>query len=96
MGYALFKRKTSEEVAVKQIQKHMSDFKYVSDMLAYVSFVPFESPEHGLDNMNSISEGVLHEFLSQFLSENVKKEKKSKLGVSDLKLASAIQESLEV
>ena len=59
MGYALFQIKASEEVAsnLTKVQKNLLDYKYVADMASLTSFVPFDTPEHGLENMNSISEG---------------------------------------
>jgi nucleolar protein 56 len=95
LGYALFQRHQQEEIAVKQITSSMNDFSKFSDMVKFVAFAPFESPEHGLENVNNISEGILHPFLLNFLEMNLGSGKKVKLGVSESKLGGAIQEELQ-
>lgn len=59
MGYALFKRNESEEIgsSSKVAQKSIQDFKSFSELVKLKSFVPFEDPEHSLDNINKLSEG---------------------------------------
>jgi len=76
-------------------------------MVTFESFAPFRSAEDALENINAVSEGVLHEYLKEFLSRVIsskdkkdkKKEKnktKIQLGVSEEKLASSIQEKLDI
>lgn len=95
LGYALFQRHQSEEIAVKQIRSSIADFSKFKDMVKFVAFAPFESPEHGLENANSISEGILHPFLAHFLEMHVGSGKNVRLGVSESKLGGAIQEELD-
>ncbi|KAL0478089.1 nucleolar protein 56 [Acrasis kona] len=93
LGYALFERHKQEEIAVKQIRGSLADFSKLSDMVKFVAFAPFESPEHGLENVNNVSEGILHPFLSNFLEMHLGT-KKVKLGILETKLGGAIQEQL--
>ncbi|KAH3790086.1 nucleolar protein 56-like isoform X2 [Dreissena polymorpha] len=100
-GYGLFRVKEFEEVgmllpAVEEGVKELSKFNSVVKM---VSFSPFKSGTNALDNMNSISEGIIHEDLRLFIETNVpqsSKKQKVVLGVSDPKIGSAISEELSV
>merc|ERR1712168_612549 len=54
---------------------------------------------NALENMNSISEGVVHDDLKVFLESNVpvgKKKSKVQLGISDAKIGSSIQEDCNI
>ncbi|CAG2107621.1 unnamed protein product, partial [Medioppia subpectinata] len=62
-----------------------------------IAFSPFKSGTNALDNINSISEGIVHEDLHLFLETNVpKSSKKAKvvLGVADSRIGASIQEVL--
>ena len=96
LGFALFLRNEMEEIALSKLQQTVLDYTKFSAMVKYVSFAPFESPEHGLENANNISEGELHEFLANFLDMNLAKVSKARLGLVESKLGGAIQEHLEV
>eukprot|EP01088_Endostelium_zonatum_P005734 TRINITY_DN175_c1_g1_i1.p1 TRINITY_DN175_c1_g1~~TRINITY_DN175_c1_g1_i1.p1 ORF type:complete len:505 (+),score=121.91 TRINITY_DN175_c1_g1_i1:84-1598(+) len=102
-GYALFQRTETDEIGqeLKAVQQSTQDFGRFASIVKLTSFIPFPTSESALENINSISEGVLHPFLSSFLQANLpvtKKKKKSsfELGVSDDKLASGIAESLNI
>merc|ERR1712168_346952 len=54
---------------------------------------------NALENMNSISEGVVHDDLKVFLESNVpvgKKKSKGQLGISDAKIGSSIQDGCNI
>lgn len=96
-GYALFRVKEFEEVGLLQpeVEDSVQDLSRFNSIIKLVAFSPFKSGTNALDNMNSISEGVLHEDLHLFLETNVpapSKKQKSMLGVCDQKLGAAIQE----
>jgi len=102
-GYALFQRTEADEIGqeLKEVQKSTQDFGRFASIVKLTSFIPFPTSESALENINSVSEGVVHPFLSSFLQANLpvsKKKKKSafELGVSDDKLASGIAESLNI
>lgn len=95
LGYALFQRHQQEEIAVKQIRSSLADFNKFNDLVKFVAFAPFESPEHGLENANNISEGILHPFLASFLEMHIGSGKKNRLAVTETKLGGAIQEELK-
>jgi len=103
-GFALFERIESEEISDQAdvVQKALQDVNQVTRMLNLKSFLPFSSALEALENINAISEGVLHDTLRNFLEMNlpkVKKEKKKSkvvLGVAEEKLAATIQDSMSV
>lgn len=96
LGYALFQRNEMEEIALSKLQQSILDYSKFSSMVKHVSFVPFETPEHGLENINNVSEGILHDFLTKFLEMNLGKIPKVQLGILEPKLGGAIQELLKV
>eukprot|EP01105_Mastigella_eilhardi_P006994 TRINITY_DN18473_c0_g1_i1.p1 TRINITY_DN18473_c0_g1~~TRINITY_DN18473_c0_g1_i1.p1 ORF type:complete len:576 (-),score=214.90 TRINITY_DN18473_c0_g1_i1:1304-2977(-) len=93
-GYALFKVAESEQVAsfAEQYQQSVTDMGRFSRIVNLFAFLPFKTSEEALENINAVSEGALHATLLNFLEANCPKG--SKLGVSEDKLAGAIQESL--
>lgn len=98
-GYALFRVKEFEEVAMflPQVERATLELVKFKTLVNLVAFSPFKSGPNALDNVNSVSEGVLHEDLQVFLDSNVPKpSKKNKvvLGLGDSKLAATIQEAL--
>ncbi|XP_062587548.1 nucleolar protein 56-like [Saccostrea cucullata] len=100
-GYGLFRVKEFEEVAtfIPVVEKSTVDVSKFQSIVKLVAFAPFKSGTNALDNMNSISEGVLHEDLHVFLESNVPKGgKKDKvvLGVADAKIGAAITEELGI
>lgn len=102
-GYALFDRVESEEIGdqLEQVQQSTQDFSRFGKIVKLKSFFPFTSAENALANINDISEGVLNDYLKNFLQTNFPKVKPGKtsnyaLGVSEDKLGSAIQEALGI
>ncbi|XP_064630652.1 nucleolar protein 56-like [Lineus longissimus] len=100
-GYALFKVKEFEEVGMllPEVEASVTDLSKFNSIVKMVAFTPFKSGTNALDNMNSISEGLLHEDLRLFLETNMPKPgKKSKsiLGVADSKIGSSIQEEMGI
>ncbi|KAH7982153.1 hypothetical protein HPB52_003313 [Rhipicephalus sanguineus] len=99
VGYALFKVKEFEEVgmALPQVEKSVLDFNKFKSLVHLIAFFPFRTAVNALENMNCVTEGVVHDDLQTFLETNVPKStKKSKviLGVGDSKLGMTVQESL--
>lgn len=98
-GYALFRVKEFEEVAMLQSQVeasvlNLNSFKSIVQLIA---FTPFKNAANALDNINSVSEGILHDDLQLFLETNLPKSTKSQkvtLGISDPKIGAAVQEAL--
>ncbi|XP_057367702.2 nucleolar protein 56-like [Daphnia carinata] len=103
-GYALFRVKEFEDAGtfLPQVEQSVTDLSRFNGVVKLVSFAPFKSAAHALDNINSISEGVLSEDLNLFLETNLPKpEKKGKkdtfvLGVSEPKLGASISEILGI
>lgn len=94
-GYALFEKVEGEEIAVQseQFQKSLLDRKKFTKIIRLKSFLPFTSAENALENINDVSEGVLNNYLKNFLTTNIgKKSKGMVIGVQDDKLGSAIKE----
>jgi len=102
-GFALFERTESEDVGKKldEVQQAVLDLKRFGKSVKMLSFLPFKSAENALECQNATSEGILHDYLSNFVATTLpsaKPGKKSKfiLGVSDPKIGNAIQENLGV
>jgi len=102
-GYALFDVVESEEIAVllDEVQKGVQDLAKFGRVVKLKAFQPFVSAESALENINSISEGLISDDLKNFLEMNLPKVKAGKtakfsLGVSDKGLAQAISDTLKV
>merc|ERR1712000_191339 len=103
-GYGLFSQVQSEEIggSLEQVESRVQKFSIFNQMVKLEAFAPFRSAEDALENINALSEGVLHEYLHEFLDQNLPKTKKSKkdspfsLGVSEEKLAASISEVFPV
>uniref|UniRef100_A0A8C2GW89 Nucleolar protein 56 n=1 Tax=Cyprinus carpio TaxID=7962 RepID=A0A8C2GW89_CYPCA len=69
-----------------------------SSVIKLSAFFPFKSAHGALENINAVSEGVLHADLKLFLETNLPSggKKKAMLGVSDAKLGAALQEELNL
>lgn len=96
-GYSLFRVKEFEELGalLPHVEASVADLSKFNSIVDLVAFLPFKSGTNALDNINSISEGILHEDLRLFIETNVpakKKKVESLLGVADPKLGSAISE----
>jgi nucleolar protein 56 len=102
-GYSLFRVKEFEEIGalISQVEQNALDLSKFNSVVKLIAFAPFTSGLNALDNLNSISEGVLHEDLRLFLDTNMpkqvgKKENKIQLGVADSKISSVINEALAI
>lgn len=102
-GYSLFRVKEFEEIGalIQQVEQSALDLSKFNSVVKLIAFAPFTSGLNALDNLNAISEGILHDDLRLFLDTNVpkasgKKESKLQLGVSDAKMSAAINEALSI
>ena len=99
-GYALFRVKEFEDVGslLPQVEQSVTDLSRFNGVVKLAAFAPFKSAGHALDNINSVSEGIMSEDLHLFLETNLPKEKDGGLllGVAEPKLGAAITESLSV
>ncbi|XP_014250759.1 nucleolar protein 56 [Cimex lectularius] len=97
-GYGLFCVKEFEEVGMllPQVEQSVTELKRFNQIVSLVSFHAFKSAFVALENINSVSEGLLTENLQLFLEQNVPKKKKTQLGVADPKLAATISETLGI
>lgn len=96
-GYALFAVKEFEEVSafLPQVEKAVLDAsKFKSSIVSLIAFSPFKTAVNALENINAVSEGVVHEDLQLFLETNLPKKKtKFTLGVGDAKLGATVNET---
>lgn len=100
-GYALFRVKEFEEIGMEsaQVEQSVLDISKFGTIVQLHAFNPFKTAANALDNINSISEGILHEDLQLFLQTHVPKTSKKhivSLGVADSKIGAAIQEGLGI
>ncbi|KAH0794466.1 nucleolar protein 5A [Histomonas meleagridis] len=102
-GLSLFDCKGINEIAVqeKSVQESFIQFNLFSQQVKLLSFEPFKSSEVALETLTNITEGQVSDFMRDFLAsvlpDQVKKHKSGiKLGVSEPKLAGAIQQQLGV
>jgi nucleolar protein 56 len=101
-GYSLFERMESEEIGqqLEEYQKEVTDLGKFGKTVKLVSFLPFKSAVHALENINDISEGIVNETLKNFLEVNLpktsKKTSKVVLGVSEKTLAGSIKQELGI
>lgn len=100
-GYALFRIREFEEIGMNlpQVEASVVDLSKFATVVKLISFHPFQSGVNALDNINAISEGVVHDDLRTFLDTNLPKEKKrvkTTLGVADPRIASAINELFSI
>ncbi|KAI0252192.1 hypothetical protein BJV78DRAFT_1205670 [Lactifluus subvellereus] len=100
-GYAIFEVKLREEVAgmTAAVQKSIQDLGKFKKMVSLVSFSPFKSAAHALENANDISEGTVNEDLRALLELNLSKPSSGSsivLGVSEQILANSIKVELKL
>ncbi|KAG5834176.1 hypothetical protein ANANG_G00258670 [Anguilla anguilla] len=97
-GYALFGVKEVEEIGMllPQVEESVLNIGKFNNVVKMVAFFPFRSAQMALENINAISEGVVHADLKLFLETNLPPggKKKHVLGVSDAKIGAALQEEL--
>ncbi|VDM29672.1 unnamed protein product [Toxocara canis] len=99
VGYTLLKVKEFEDIGlmIPEVEESVADVQRFCSIVKLVAFEPFKNTEAAVENCNSISEGVVHQDLLNFLEANLskKKDKKVSLGVNDGKLAGAITEVMD-
>ncbi|KAM3672459.1 nucleolar protein 56 [Ammospiza nelsoni] len=98
-GYALFAVREVEEIGLllPQVEESVLTLGKFHNVVKLVAFSPFRSAQSALENMNAVSEGVLHEDLRLLLDTALPpKRKKVVLGVGDAKMGAAVQEELGV
>nr|XP_033340792.1 nucleolar protein 56-like [Megalopta genalis] len=100
-GYAVFSIKEFEEIGMllPQVEKSVTELSRFNTVVRLVGFSPFKTALAALENINSISEGVVPEELLLFLDSTIPKSgKKDKviLGVLDPKLGASISEALNI
>ncbi|CAK9299366.1 unnamed protein product [Gordionus sp. m RMFG-2023] len=103
VGYTLFNIKQYEEIGMillsKQLCDNLTDFTKFANTVHLVAFSPFKSAKNALENINHISEGLVHEdlylFLDTYLPKNVSNvdRKKVLLAIADSKLGNSINEN---
>ncbi|XP_061640865.1 nucleolar protein 56 [Phyllopteryx taeniolatus] len=95
-GYALFAVKEVEEIGMllPQVEQCVLNLGKFNSMVGLAAFFPFKSAQAALENINAISEGVVHADLKLFLETNIHQsgKKKATLGVGDAKIGAALQE----
>ncbi|KAG7320827.1 hypothetical protein KOW79_015242 [Hemibagrus wyckioides] len=99
-GYALFAVKEVEEIGMllPQVEESVLNIAKFNSVVKLAAFFPFKSAQSALENINAISEGVVHADLKLFLETNLPSggKKKVMLGVADGKIGAALQEELGV
>uniref|UniRef100_A0AAY4AEB6 Nucleolar protein 56 n=1 Tax=Denticeps clupeoides TaxID=299321 RepID=A0AAY4AEB6_9TELE len=97
-GYALFAVKEVEEIGMllPQVELSVLNIGKFSSVVKLSAFFPFKSAQSALENINAISEGVVHADLKLFLETNLptSSKKKPTLGVADARIGAALQEEL--
>ncbi|XP_060791480.1 nucleolar protein 56 isoform X1 [Neoarius graeffei] len=99
-GYALFAVREVEEIGMllPQVEESVLNIGKFSSVVKLAAFFPFKSAQAALENINAISEGVVHADLKLFLETNLPSggKKKAVLGVADGKIGAALQEELDM
>ncbi|XP_043491688.1 nucleolar protein 56-like [Polistes fuscatus] len=100
-GYAVFSINEFEEVGMllPQVEASVTDLSRFRSVVKLAGFSPFKTALAALENVNSISEGIVPEDLQLFLDSILPKsdqENKIILGVSDPKLGASITEALGI
>lgn len=97
-GYALFQRGEMDEIAQEwhQVQSSLANLAQFSKALKLIAFYPFQSATDALENMNDITEGIMHHSLRSFLELNLQKDKNVVLGVLEKSLAGSIKAGLKI
>ncbi|XP_062409573.1 nucleolar protein 56 [Sardina pilchardus] len=99
-GYALFAVKEVEEIGMllPQVEESVLNIGKFNNVVKLAAFFPFKSAQAALENINAISEGVVHADLKLFLETNLPSGGKTKavLGVADSKVGATLQEELEL
>mmetsp|Transcript_38840 Transcript_38840/g.53949 ORF Transcript_38840/g.53949 Transcript_38840/m.53949 type:complete len:506 (-) Transcript_38840:464-1981(-) len=102
-GYALFEIDATDEIGAtaEAVKESVADLQRFGKIVKLVGFKPFTSAANALEQINSISEGILSDDLKNFLEQTLPKVKegkkpKFKLGVAEAKLGAAILEQTNI
>lgn len=99
-GYAMFRVKEFEEIGMllPQVEESVTDLSRFRGVVSLVGFSPFKTAFSALENINSISEGIVTEDLKLFLDSSFGGLTKQDvvLGVADPKLGANITETLGI
>jgi len=99
-GYGMFRVKEFEEIgmSVPQVEESIADFSRFQSVVKLMAFSPFTNAGNALENINSITEGLIHPDLKVFLETNVPQGEKGEvtLGVGDLKLGASVSENMGI
>ncbi|KAH7138294.1 pre-rRNA processing nucleolar protein-like protein Sik1 [Dendryphion nanum] len=94
VGYAVYKvTKEPDTVGnrLKEVQEAVQDLAKFGKTVQLVGLAPFQGTQQALDEINSISEGLLTDYLKATLETNIPTSKKVTLGVSEKLLAGSIK-----
>eukprot|EP00696_Hemimastix_kukwesjijk_P007509 gnl/Hemi2/19491_TR6479_c0_g1_i1.p1 gnl/Hemi2/19491_TR6479_c0_g1~~gnl/Hemi2/19491_TR6479_c0_g1_i1.p1 ORF type:complete len:253 (+),score=90.43 gnl/Hemi2/19491_TR6479_c0_g1_i1:81-839(+) len=98
-GYALFETKETEVIGMASAanQKSLLDISSFKRMVSLVGFQSFTSAENAFQEINHVADGLVSDFLKDFLTRNLpKKTSKVILGCQDHKLATTIHDTLNL
>ena len=101
-GYAVFQQLRAEEIGITDIalQQSYQDLSTFRTVVKLVSFAPFRTAEEALENCNCVAEGLMTDYLQQFLSQlfarKLKKGSAFELGVSATTLGAVIHDTLQI
>ncbi|GAB4819399.1 hypothetical protein N2152v2_006445 [Parachlorella kessleri] len=102
-GFGLFEVTSLDEIgqSTDAVQQAVSNLDRFGKAVKLAAFKPYTSAQNALEQINAVSESQVTEDLRNFLTTNLPKVKKEgkakfKLGVSEPKLGSAIQEETGV
>ncbi|CAD6186857.1 unnamed protein product [Caenorhabditis auriculariae] len=96
VGYSLLKVKEFEDsgLIIPEVESALGDAQKFCSLVQLTAFDPFKNTEAALENCNSISEGLAHPDLVNFLERALPKKKKGVLlGINDSKLAGSLTEA---
>ncbi|KAI1817683.1 Nop-domain-containing protein [Poronia punctata] len=95
-GYALFKVVHQQDeigLRTEEVKKAAEDLAKLGKMLSLTSYAVWRSAAEALENIHSISEGLMTDYLKSTIELNIPQSKKNKvvLGVADKNLAGNIK-----
>ena len=96
LGYALFKVVHQQDTVglhLKEVQAAQTDLAKFGKMVQVQAFAPWRNAADALENVNSVSEGIMTDYLKSTLEMNLPNSKKSKIviGLADKNLAGSIK-----
>ena len=74
-GYGLFELVALDEISTKakDVQKTIADLQRFSKVMKLKAFSPFRNTASALEEINSVSEGIMSDTLKDFLTRNLPK-----------------------